>query len=619
VSAPRRTPGPTPGRLYSSDSPDLRARDLRARASHDFEGRTAGHAPLLKVQDLRVTFPGEEVGDDVLAVDGVSLGLERGHTLGIVGESGSGKSTVALSLLGLTRSAGASVSGRVELDGRELLGLPERELRAVRGAEIAMIFQEPLSSLHPMYRVGAQIVEAIRAHRDVTKRAARAETIELLGSVGIPEPSLRVDSYPHELSGGQLQRVMIAMALANDPAILIADEPTSALDVTVQARILDLLSRLQHERQMALVLVTHDLGVVAELADEIAVMKAGRIVEQAPTEPLLHAPAHPYTAGLLRAIEDLETPRAAALAGAGRTAGEDLVAARGRAAAHAGAHAGEGPPPREQPLLRVTGLVKEFGLDRGVMLRRDAGTVRAVDGVSFEVAAGETFGIVGESGSGKSTTARLIACLLEPTAGEVWFAGRQITALKGRQLKQVRRELQIVFQDPFSSLNPRLSIGSILAAPLQIHGIESDRRARARAVGRLLELVGLDAEHAGRYPHELSGGQRQRVGIARALALRPKLLIADEPVSALDVTIQAQILELLGDLQARLGLTLVFISHDLSVIRHMCDRVAVMHDGRIVELADGERLYRAPEARYTKELLAAVPRVRRLREPAATA
>jgi peptide/nickel transport system ATP-binding protein len=558
---------------------------------------SATDQPLLRVRDLRVAFPdlrvarrGEENGGEVLAVDGVSLELERGRTLGIVGESGSGKSTLALSLLGLTRNAGASVSGQVELDGRELLGLPERELRAVRGAEIAMIFQEPLSSLHPMYRVGAQIVEAIKAHRHVSKRAARAEAIELLASVGIGEPAVRVDSYPHELSGGQLQRAMIAMALSGDPSILIADEPTSALDVTVQARILDLLSRLRRERGMALVLVTHDLGVVAEVADEIAVMKAGRIVEHAPAERLLRAPAHPYTVGLLRAIEDLETPRA--------VTGHEAV---------------------EEPLLRVDGLVKEFGLDRGVMLGRSAGIVKAVDGVSFEVRAGETFGIVGESGSGKSTTARLIARLSEPTAGEVWFAGRQISALKGRALKQVRRELQIVFQDPYSSLNPRRTIGAILGEPLQVHRIEADRRARAHAVAELLELVGLDAEHAARYPHELSGGQRQRVGIARALALRPKLLIADEPVSALDVTIQAQILELLGDLQARLGLTLVFISHDLSVIRHMCDRVAVMRSGRIVELAAGERLYRAPQDPYTQELLAAVPRVRRLREPAATA
>ena len=586
--------------------------DPRARDQHDFAPDPAepslGHAPLLRVGDLRVTFGGEEEGSDVLAVAGVSLALERGHTLGIVGESGSGKSTVALSLLGLTRGAGASVSGRVELDGRELLGLSERELRAVRGAEIAMIFQEPLSSLHPMYRVGAQIVEAIKAHRDVSKRAARTETIELLDSVGIPEPSLRIDSYPHQLSGGQLQRAMIAMALSGDPAILIADEPTSALDVTVQARILELLARLQRERGMALVLVTHDLGVVAELADEIAVMKGGRIVEHAPAERLLRAPAHPYTAGLLRAIEDLETPRAKRSGGARHAKAEGLGVARGRAA-HAGG----------EPLLRVAGLVKEFGLDRGVMFRRQAGTVRAVDGVSFEVAAGETFGIVGESGSGKTTTARLIARLLEPTAGEVRFAGQRITALKGAALKRVRRELQIVFQDPYSSLNPRLTIGSIVGAPLQIHGLETDRRARERAVAELLELVGLEAEHTGRYPHELSGGQRQRAGIARALALRPRLLIADEPVSALDVTIQAKVLDLLCDLQARLGLTLVFISHDLSVVRHMCDRVAVMKAGRIVELADGERLYSAPEDPYTQELLAAVPRARRLREPAATA
>jgi peptide/nickel transport system ATP-binding protein len=563
---------------------------------------------LLRIEDLRVAFPVED--GELRALDGVSLALARGRTLGIVGESGSGKSTLAMSVLGLTRGQGARIQGRVLFGGRDLAGLDERALRSVRGNEIAMIFQDPLSSLHPMYRVGAQIVEAIRAHRDVAKRAARARAIELLGSVGMPDPAVRVDSYPYELSGGQRQRAMIAMALANDPELLIADEPTSALDVTVQAQILDLLARLGRERGMALVLITHDLGVAAELADEIAVMRSGRVVEHAPAARLLAAPEHPYTAGLLRAVEDLETPR--------------------RAHAHARATS-----PTEEPLLRVSGLVKEFALERGVMLRRNAGAVRAVAGVSFDVHAGETFGIVGESGSGKSTTARLLARLLEPTAGEVRFAGQDITALRGARLKPVRRELQIVFQDPYSSLNPRRTVGAIVSEPLRIHRLapagstarapagsqgdapagasRSGRDARRRAVAELLEMVGLDPEHADRYPHELSGGQRQRVGIARALALGPKLLIADEPVSALDVTIQAQVLELLCDLQRRLGLTLVFISHDLSVIRHMCDRVAVMRQGRIVELADGERLYGAPRDPYTRELLAAAPTARRMR------
>jgi peptide/nickel transport system ATP-binding protein len=539
---------------------------------------------LLEVEDLSVSFATED--GEVQAVNGASFAIVRGQTLGVVGESGSGKSVSAMSVLGLTRAEGARVSGSVQFAGRDLLALEERQLRSVRGNEIAMVFQDPLSSLHPMYRVGAQIVEAIRAHRDVAKAQARRRAVELLAQVGIPDPAKRADSYPHELSGGPRQRVMIAMALANDPALLIADEPTSALDVTVQAQILELLRRLRRERGMALMLVTHDFGVVAEMADEIAVMYAGQVVERGPAERVLTAPEHPYTQRLLRAVPSLEQPRAtSALRGVSES--------------------------KPAPLLRVSGLVKEYPVDRGVMIRRHHGTVRAVDGIAFEVMPGETFGIVGESGSGKTTTARLIARLLEPTAGEVWFEDREITALRGAALRQVRRELQVVFQDPYSSLNPRRTIGAILAEPLTIHRVGSDRGERRQAVTELMEMVGLSPEHVNRYPHEFSGGQRQRIGIARALALRPKLLIADEPVSALDVSIQAQILDLLTDLKRRLGLTMVFISHDLSVIKQMCDRVAVMHDGRIVELESGERLYSAPNDPYTRELLAAVPSVRR--------
>ena len=569
-------------------TPSLRARrGSAAGVGHDGEdfARTAGTATetLLEVRDLRVSYPSED--GEVQAVDGVSFELARGRTLGVVGESGSGKSTVALSLLGLTRFEDANVSGSAHFAGTDLLALDERRLRVLRGRDVAIVFQDPLSTLHPMYRVGAQIAEAIRAHQDMAKTLARARAIELLELVGIARAGKRVDAYPHELSGGQRQRVMIAMALANDPQLLIADEPTSALDVTVQAQILELLRRLQRERGMALMLVSHDLGVVAEMADEIAVMHAGQIVERGPAARVFEAPEHPYTIGLLRAIENLE------------------AAPRPRAQF-----------PSEEPLLRVEDLRKTFPIDRGLMLSRRVGEVRAVDGVSFDVREGETFGIVGESGSGKSTTARLIARLLEPTAGVVRFAGADVTTLRRAELKRFRSEVQIVFQDPYSSLNPRRTIGAILAEPLQIHGLSADRAARARTVAELLEMVGLRPEHAGRYPHEFSGGQRQRIGIARALALRPRLLIADEPVSALDVSIQAQILDLLTDLQQRLGLTLLFISHDLSVIRHMCDRVAVMRAGRIVELAAGERLYTAPQDPYTRELLEAVPSVRRMRE-----
>jgi peptide/nickel transport system ATP-binding protein len=533
---------------------------------------------LLCVEDLRVEFPTE--GGVVHAVNGVSFALDQGRTLGIVGESGSGKSVCALSAMGLTRAQGARISGRIVFEGVDLLTLPERGMRALRGNELAMIFQDPLSSLHPLYRVGAQIVEGIRAHRGVSRRAARERTIELLDLVGIPEPGRRVDAYPHELSGGMRQRAMIAMALANEPKLLIADEPTTALDVTVQAQILALLRRLGAELGMALVLVTHDLGVVAEMAEEIAVMQAGRIVERGSAERVLAAPEHPYTQGLLRSMPTLA-----------------------RAPTHE--------PAAAEPLLEVRDLVKRFPITRGVVLQREVDAVEAVAGISFELRRGETLGLVGESGCGKSTTARLLLRLLEPTGGEVRFEGHDIAHLRGAGLKAARREMQIVFQDPYASLNPRKTAGSIVGEPFAIHGLHPNRAERRRAVGELLGRVGLQPEHHNRYPHEFSGGQRQRIGIARALALGPKLLIADEPVSALDVTIQAQILDLLRDLQRELGLTLLLISHDLAVVRQMADRVAVMRAGKIVELAPNETLYSAPGHPYTRELLASVPGARR--------
>jgi ABC-type microcin C transport system duplicated ATPase subunit YejF len=562
---------PEPGAGAGRDATfSVSAGGARARVRGDGE-------PLLRVQDLRVGFSGEE--GTVRAVDGISFGLARGGALGIVGESGSGKSLTALSILGLTRTApGAHVSGCIEFEGRDLLALPEDELRTIRGNEIAMVFQDPLSSLHPLYRVGAQIVEAIRAHRPLPKAKARAHAIELLDLVGIPDPARRVAAYPHELSGGQRQRAMIAMALANEPKLLLADEPTTALDVTVQAQILALLGRLRRELSMALVFVTHDLGVVAEVADEVLVMQKGRIVERASAAKLFASPKHVYTKRLLRAMPTIDGPPPAPL-----------------------------PATDAEPLLRVRGLAKRFPLSHGVIVRRRVGAVDAVDGIDFEVMPGETFGIVGESGSGKTTTARLIARLLAPSAGEVSFQGRDVAALRGRELKALRRDLQMIFQDPYSSLNPRKTAGAIVAEPLAVHRVEPDRARRRRAAQGLLETVGLNAGDCDRYPHEFSGGQRQRIGIARALALEPKLIVADEPVSALDVSIQAQVLELLRSLRERLGLTLVFISHDLAVVRHMCDRIAVMQQGRIVELATNEDLYRAPRDPYTRELLAAVP------------
>ncbi len=601
-----------------------------------------GDSPLLRVEDLRVEFPTEN--GVVHAVDGVSFEVARGQTLGIVGESGSGKTVTALTLLGLTRAQGARVSGRILFDGVDLVTLPEARLRALRGCELAIVFQDPLSSLHPLYRVGAQVVEAIRAHREVSRRAAREQTVALLELVGLPEPARSVDAYPHELSGGQRQRAMLAMALANEPRLLIADEPTTALDVTVQAQILALLRRLREELGMALVLVTHDLGVAAEMADEVAVMQAGRVVERGSAEQVLAAPQHPYTQELVRAAPTLASPskrgveqgagdgqesRAglgganregdeqesrAGVGGANREGDEQESRAGDRGANGEGDEQenGEGDGGQEgfaasEPLLRVRDLVKRFPVTRGVVFQRQVGAVEAVAGISFELRRGETLGLVGESGCGKSTTVRLLLRLLEPTAGEIRFEGHDLASLRGVALKAVRREMQVVFQDPFSSLNPRRTAGAIVGEPFAIHGLHRDRTARRRAVCELLERVGLAPEHHNRYPHEFSGGQRQRIGIARALALGPKLLIADEPVSALDVSIQAQILDLLRELRRELDLTLLLISHDLAVVRQLADRVAVMRAGAIVELASADALYSAPQHPYTRELLAAVP------------
>jgi peptide/nickel transport system ATP-binding protein len=530
---------------------------------------------LLGVQDLRVGFATE--GGLVQAVDGVSFELEAGEVLAIVGESGSGKSVTAQTILGLTRSNNASIAGSVRFRGRELIGAPEKELRQVRGAGIAMIFQDPMTSLNPVYRVGAQIVEAIRAHRpEVGRVQAREQAIELLDSVGIAEPERRVDSYPHQFSGGMRQRAMIAMALALEPDVLVADEPTTALDVTIQAQILELLRRLNRERNLATILITHDLGVVAEIADRVLVMHEGKIVERGGLDEIFYSPSDPYTRKLLDAVVRLD----------------------------------QAPPPRpareQASLLEVTDLVKHFPLKRGLLIEREVERVRAVDGVSFSVAKGETLGLVGESGSGKSTLSRTVLQLLAPTSGSVRFEGREIAGLSRREMQPLRAEMQIVFQDPYASLNPRKRIGHIVGEPLRLQGRASGSELRDQ-VHELLDRVRLSPAHYQRYPHEFSGGQRQRVGIARALALRPKLIVADEPVSALDVSIRAQILDLLDDLQEEFGLTYVFVAHDIGVVRHVSDRIAVMHEGKIVEQGPANQICEQPTAAYTRELLAAVP------------
>jgi peptide/nickel transport system ATP-binding protein len=479
--------------------------------------------------------------------------------------------------MGLVPSRHATVEGSVRLRGRELADAREAELRKVRGAEIAMVFQDPMTSLNPVYRVGAQIVEAIQAHRPEIGRAeARKRAVELLDSVGIPEPERRVDRYPHEFSGGMRQRAMIAMALALEPEILIADEPTTALDVTIQAQILELLRRLNRERGLATILITHDFGVVAEIADRVLVMHEGRIVERGGLDDVFYATKDPYTRELLGAVVRLD----------------------------------QAPPLRpgrgEPALLEVTDLVKHFPVKRGLLFDREVDRVRAVDGVSFSVAKGETLGLVGESGSGKSTLSRAVLGLLAPTSGSVRFEGREIVGLSRRQMRPLRPEMQMVFQDPYASLNPRRRVGQIVGEPLRIQGRASGAELRGR-VRELLERVGLSAEHLDRYPHEFSGGQRQRIGIARALAPRPKLIVADEPVSALDVSIRAQILDLLADLQEEFGLAYVFVAHDIGVVRHVSDRIAVMHEGKIVEQGPADQVCEQPVDPYTRALLAAVP------------
>ncbi|MEU2127372.1 ABC transporter ATP-binding protein [Streptomyces sp. NPDC018352] len=503
---------------------------------------------LVEVSDLSISF------GDVRAVDGLSFSLEAGGALGVVGESGSGKSASAYALLGLHRGTGAKVGGSIRVAGVDVTAADDAELRALRGAKAAMVFQDPLSSLDPYYAVGDQIAEVYRVHNRASRRAARARAVEVLDRVGIPDAVRRSRSRPHEFSGGMRQRALIAMALACEPRLLIADEPTTALDVTVQAQILDLLHDLRRETGMGLLLVTHDVGVAAESVDEVLVMQSGRAVERGPVDEVLVAPREPYTKALLAAV-----PR--------------VTEARERS----GTAADDG-----EVLVEADGVRQVFG--------RGKTALAAVDGVSLTVRRGETLGIVGESGSGKTTLGRMLVGLLEPTSGRLTRDAR----------------VQMVFQDPVSSLNPRRSVGESVADPLRASGQRDEAAIRAR-VRDLLTRVGLDPDSYDRYPHEFSGGQRQRVGIARALAAGPELIVCDEAVSALDVTTQAQVTALLAELQRELGLALVFIAHDLAVVRQVSDRVAVMRQGRIVEEGAVDQVYGNPRDPYTKQLLAAVP------------
>jgi peptide/nickel transport system ATP-binding protein len=604
--------------------------------------------PVLEVRDLVTTFDTD--AGRLTAVDGVSFTVHRGRTLGIVGESGCGKSVTALSIMRLLpQPMGRIQSGEIRFDGRNLVTVSHEDMRRIRGDRIGMIFQEPMTALNPVHTIGRQLSEVFLLHRTKDKREALRLSVEMLAKVGIPSPEIRVGEYPHQLSGGMRQRVVIAMALACRPDVVIADEPTTALDVTIQAQILELMQSLQQELGMAIVLITHDLGVIADMCDDVVVMYAGRVAEAGPVERIFAAPSHPYTRGLLNSIPRLTTRRKSRLniiegmvpslaempagcrfqnrcpwqtavcatqppltavipghtVACHRTA-ELPPAAIGAASAPATESA---PVPATTapatPLLEVRDLSMHFPVKEG-LFQRAKHACRAVDGISLTVHPGETIGLVGESGCGKSTLGKCIVRLNHPTAGRLVFEGTDLAPLSQRALKPHRRQLQMIFQDPVESLNARHTVGDIIAEPLVIHNLGDAVWRQARVLA-LLAKVGLPANAADRYPFEFSGGQRQRIGIARAIALEPKLIVCDEPVSALDVSIQSQVLNLLLDLQREMGLSYLFIAHNLAVVKHVSDRIAIMYLGRIVEIAGADAIYREPRHPYTRALISAIP------------
>ncbi len=571
--------------------------------------------PLLSVQDLRTYF--HTRSGVYRAVDGVSFHLERGEILGIVGESGSGKSVTCYSLMGLVpQPPGRIESGTAMFDGVDLLHCSPSEARAIRGKRISMIFQDPMTSLNPYMRVSDQIIEPLLIHEKISRKAALARALAMLEGVGITDAAKRMHSYPHEFSGGMRQRVMIAMALITRPDILIADEPTTALDVTVQAQILALIKKLQREFGMAVIFVTHDLGVVSGLCDRVQVMYAGRIMETADTRTLFRDPQHAYTKALQRCVPALQEKGRPLFTIPGLPPDLSKPISETELLARFDFSAETATPPAAAPkaantnetILEVKSIETYFPGRAAGLFSKPAAPVRAVDGVSFAVKRGEVVGLVGESGSGKSTLGRTIMQLIPPTAGTVILEGKNLTGGSASDLAAIRRDLQMVFQDPFASLNPRMTIFATLAEPLLVHRVCKSSEVTAR-VTELMRQVGLPARDMQKYPHEFSGGQRQRIAIARALALNPKIIIADEPVSALDVSIQAQILNLLADLVRTLDLTLIFISHDLSVVKHISDRIAVMYKGKIVEMGDALDVMERPQHDYTRTLLAAIPRI----------
>lgn len=614
--------------------------------------RTAAGDVVLQVKDLHVTFPSE--AGPVRAVRGLSFDLRAGETMAIVGESGSGKSVTSLAIMGLL-AKGARVEGSIKLHGDELLGQSDEQMSRKRGSAISMVFQDPLSALTPVYTIGDQIVEAIHIHhKDQTKEQAWARAIELLDLVGIPNPEQRVKSFPFEFSGGMRQRAMIAMAIANDPDVIIADEPTTALDVTIQAQVLEVLKKAQEETGAAIIMITHDLGVVAGMSDRVTVMYAGRPVEQGTVDDIFYRPAMPYTIGLLGSVPRLDQGNQEALAtlegnppsvvnlppgcpfaprcplaieacltaepplapvGEGHAAAcirVDEVVAQSMTYADifplpdlTRSELAQVPREEREVVLELKDMKKHYPLMKGAIYRRRVGTVYAVDGIDLDVREGETLGLVGESGCGKSTTLLEVLNLASPTGGSVEVFGKDTSRLSRKAKFAMRRDLQVVFQDPMASLDPRMPIFDIIAEPLGVHGFSKDEIEKR--VMELLKLVGLEENHADRYPQHFSGGQRQRIGIARALALSPRLIVLDEPVSALDVSIQAGVINLLEDLQGQLGLSYVFVAHDLAVIRHIADRVAVMYLGKIIEIGDVDDVYERPRHPYTQALLSAIP------------
>ncbi|WP_298346983.1 ABC transporter ATP-binding protein [Ferrimicrobium sp.] len=611
---------------------------------------------LLEIQDLRVSIALSS--STVHALDGVSLTVEAGETVGLVGESGSGKTMTGMAVMGLLPRGGVVESGQILLNGRNLAHLREHDMQDVRGNEVGMVFQDPMTALNPTMTVGKQVAESLRRHLGLSKTEARSRAVELFKMVGMPRPNDQVGDYPHQLSGGLRQRVVIAIALACQPKLLIADEPTTALDVTIQAQILDLLDQLREQLQLGVILITHDMGVVAGRADRVSVMYAGRVVEEGATEDLFHQPMHPYTEALLASLPDLQSDRSRRLFAIGglppdlsnpptgcrfaprcRYAKDECrandpvlerqddtrsvacffpstsnrlvevreatdVVSTGNRVEFSSRNSSES---TRAELLEVCDLVKEFKVRSSIRLGHKSGsTLKAVSGVSFEVAAGETLGVVGESGCGKTTLGRLVAGLETPTGGSVRFLGKELVGSKGKGFRSSRRDLQLMFQDPYSSLDPRMRVGAIIEEPMRLQhvGSPSERQDRVR---ELMGEVGLSLSLIDRYPHEFSGGQRQRIGLARALSLNPKILVADEPVSALDVSIRSQVINLMCQLQELHGLTYVVISHDLSVVRYMADRVAVMYLGKIVEIGQTASLYDGPAHPYTQGLLRSIP------------